>query len=71
MTDDTAMEDGHQRPVDARDGVSCSDEIDENALIYDFPDEVLERAAGSACDQALTMGFCTFNLIECPIGSPR
>jgi len=68
MIDDTAMEHGRERPTDARGAVVCSAEIDGNALLSDFPDEVLERAASPTCNQALTLGFCTFNLIECPIG---
>ena len=44
-------------------------DADENVLIADFPDDALERAAGSIRTQALTLGFCTFNLVECPIGS--
>ena len=47
----------------------CSADFDENVLISDFPDDVLELAAGPIRSQALTLGFCTFDLIECPIGS--
>jgi hypothetical protein len=44
---------------------------DEQVLMADFPDDALERAGGRAHNQALTLGFCTFNLLECPIGSRR
>lgn len=46
-----------------------STDHDEQVLMRDVPDDALERAGGRAHDQALTLGFCTFNLLECPIGS--
>jgi len=42
---------------------------DEHVLILEIPDDALERAGGRPHNQALTLGFCTFNLLECPIGS--
>jgi hypothetical protein len=45
-----------------------SAKIDEQVLMPDFPDDAVERAGGRAHNQALTLGFCTFNLLECPIG---
>jgi hypothetical protein len=47
------------RPVD----------LDEHVMMLEIPDDALERAGGRAHNQALTLGFCTFNLLECPIGS--
>lgn len=46
-----------------------SSDRDEQVLVRDVPDDALERAGGRAQNQALTLGFCTFNLLECPIGS--
>ena len=46
-----------------------SSDRDEQVLVRDVPDDALERASGRAHNQALTLGFCTFNLLECPIGS--
>jgi hypothetical protein len=46
-----------------------STDRDELVLMRDVPDDALERAGGRTHDQALTLGFCTFNLLECPIGS--
>ncbi|MFY9837354.1 MAG: hypothetical protein WAK55_12965 [Xanthobacteraceae bacterium] len=46
-----------------------SSDRDEQVLMRDISDEVLERAGDRAHNQALTLGFCTFNLLECPIGS--
>jgi hypothetical protein len=46
-----------------------STDRDEQVLMRDVPDDALERAGGPAHNQALTLGFCTFNLLECPIGS--
>lgn len=46
-----------------------STERDEQVLIRDVSDDALERVGGRAHNQALTLGFCTFNLLECPIGS--
>jgi hypothetical protein len=42
---------------------------DEQILILDASDDAVERAAGRQHNPALTLGFCTYNLIECPIGS--
>jgi hypothetical protein len=42
---------------------------DERVLMLDVPDDALERLGDRAHNQALTLGFCTFNLLECPIGS--
>ena len=42
----------------------------DNILTVDLPDDALERAAGRAEGQALTMNFCTYNYYQCgPIGS--
>jgi hypothetical protein len=38
-------------------------------LMPDFPDDAVERAGVRTHGRALTLGFCTFNLLECPIGS--
>ena len=46
-----------------------SAKVGEQVLMPDFPDDALERAGSRKHNQALTLGFCTFNLIECPIGS--
>jgi hypothetical protein len=46
-----------------------SADLDEHVLILEIPDDALERAGGRPHSQALTLGFCTFNLLECPIGS--
>lgn len=45
-----------------------SAKIDEQVLMPDLPDDAVERAGGRTHNQALTLGFCTFNLLECPIG---
>jgi hypothetical protein len=47
----------------------CFADLDEQVLMPNFSDDALERAGGRTHNQALTLGFCTFNLIECPIGS--
>jgi len=42
---------------------------DENVLIFNVPDEALERAAGTQ-RQAWTLNYCTYNYYQCgPIGS--
>jgi len=64
-----AAEDDHKQPADACDAVARLAESGGGASISDFPDDVLERAASSTYDRALTLGYCTFNLIECPIGA--
>jgi hypothetical protein len=46
-----------------------ADLVDEHVLMPEIPDDSLERAGGGPHNQALTLGFCTFNLLECPIGS--
>jgi hypothetical protein len=46
-----------------------SAKVDGHDLMPDFPDDAVERAGGRTHGQALTLGFCTFNLLECPIGS--
>jgi hypothetical protein len=44
---------------------------DDNVLVFDVPDEVLERAAGVNNGPAWTLNFCTYNYYQCgPIGSP-
>jgi hypothetical protein len=48
---------------------ASSADCDEHVLMRDVPDDALERAGGRPHNQALTLGFCTFNLLECPIGS--
>ena len=57
------------KPLPVAASAALTADTDENVLISDFPDDVLERAAGAIRSQALTLGFCTFNLLECPIGS--
>ena len=43
---------------------------DENILIFNVPDDALERAAGLTDSPALTMNFCTYDYYQCgPIGS--
>jgi hypothetical protein len=46
-----------------------SAKVGEHDLMPDSPDDAVERAGGRTHGQALTLGFCTFNLLECPIGS--
>ena len=42
---------------------------EDDVLNADIPDEVLERAAGSADIPAWTMNYCTYNFYQCgPIG---
>jgi hypothetical protein len=43
--------------------------VDEGILALDYTDDAIERAAARSHNPALTLGFCTFNLLECPIGS--
>ena len=45
-----------------------SGKVDEGILVLDYSDDAIERAAGRSRNPALTLGFCTFNLLECPIG---
>jgi hypothetical protein len=46
-----------------------SGKVDERILAPDYPDDAVERASGRPHNPGLTLGFCTFNLLECPIGS--
>ena len=42
----------------------------ENVLIFNVPDDALERAAGVIVGQAWTWNYCTYNYYQCgPIGS--
>jgi hypothetical protein len=51
------------KPVPVRSG-----KVDGRILAPEYPDDAVERAAGRQHNPALTLGFCTFNLLECPIG---
>lgn len=43
---------------------------EENILVFNAPDEALERAATLTDGPAWTMNFCTYNYYQCgPIGS--
>jgi hypothetical protein len=42
---------------------------EEDILIFNVPDEALERAAGLTYGPAFTMNFCTYDYYQCgPIG---
>ena len=42
---------------------------DENVLVFDVPDDALERAAAVAGSPAWTFNYCTYNYYQCgPIG---
>jgi hypothetical protein len=52
-------------------GHSWTDITDENVLVFNVPNEALERAAGVSDGPAWTLNFCTYNYYQCgPIGSP-
>jgi hypothetical protein len=43
---------------------------EENILVFNAPDEALERAAALTDGPAWTMNFCTYNYYQCgPIGA--